>query len=209
MSNDLTKPNRSELAPSVQQDAQKIFNIDTIKQFTNQPTQIFTSTGLPGTPGYKATPLSFSRDYYNLIVYGQEPMLADGHITYEKKRCLVEDDNIAPELKAKYSPLTPEIIEELKTFPCILASENHHAGWTDDNHFASFAQLVEVKNRSNGIELYYHPLFGIPQKRINELIFEFGICGKYRHSNELNHSHWSIKAIDLYEVLSEASLFPF
>ena len=71
------------------------------------------------------------------------------------------------------------------------------------------AQLTDIKNRSNGIELYFHPLFAISQARISELLFELGICGKYRRFNELNHSHWSVKAIDLMEVLSDAGLNPF
>ena len=37
-------------------------------------------------PGATPTPITYSRDYYNLIVYGQEPMLTDCHITFEKRR---------------------------------------------------------------------------------------------------------------------------
>ena len=149
MSNDLIKPAPSNLGAPINQDAQKIFNIQEIKQFTNQ-VQIMTSSGLPGSPGYKATPLSFSRDYYNLVIYGQDPFeITDCHITLQKNRCLVEEDNIAPELKKKYSPLSPEAIEELKTFPCILANENRHYGWADEDQYASFAQLQEIKKREN------------------------------------------------------------
>lgn len=206
MSKDLIQRTSSELAAP--QQAEKIYNVDNIQNF-HHTSQLFMMGGLPGMPGAAPTPVTYSRDYYNLIVYGQEPMLTDCHITFEKRRCLVEDDNITPELKARYSPLTPEIIEELKRFLCILACENRHNGWTDDDHFASVAQITDIKNRSNGIELYFHPLFAVPQARISELIFELGICGKYRKFNELNHSHWSVKQIDLMEVLNDAGLNPF
>ena len=213
MSNEIVPKNPSlpsvSSSASIQQDAEKIYNIDNIQAFHNHTSQILISTGLPGMPGYKPTPLTYSKDYYHLIVYGQEPLLTDCHITLEKCRCLVEEANIAPELKARYSPLTAEIIEELKGFLCILACENKHGGWTDEDHYASVAQLTDIKNRSNGIELYFHPLFAVPQARISELVFELGICGKYRKYNELNHSHWSVKQIDLIEVLRDHELLPF
>ena len=206
MSKDLIQRSQGELTTS--QQAENIYNVDNIQNF-HHTSQFFMMGGLPGMPATVPTPITYSRDYYNLIVYGQEPMLTDCHITFEKRRCLVEDDNIAPELKARYSPLTPEIIEELKSFLCILACENKYNGWTDENHFASVAQITGLKNRSNGIELYLHPLFAVPQARISELVFELGICGRYRRFNELNHSHWSVKQIDLMEVLNDAGLNPF
>ena len=214
MSNEIIQKQPGTLAnpeakPTIQQEAGKIYNIDRIGEFHAHTSQILISSGLPGMPGYTATPLTYSRDYYNLIVYGQEPMLADCHITFEKKRCLVELDNITEELRDRFSPLTAEIIEELKSFLCILACENKHSGWTDEDHYASVAQLTDIKNRSNGIELYFHPLFAVPQARISELVFQLGICGQYRKFNELNHTHWTVKAIDLMEVLGDAGLNPF
>ena len=206
MSNDLIKKETG--LPAIPQQAEKLYNIDNIQNF-HHTSQFFMLGGLPGLPGAAPTPVTYSRDYYNLIVYGQEPLLTDCHITFEKNRCLVEEDNITPELKARFSPLTLEIIEELKGFLCILACENRHYGWTEEDHYASVAQLLDVKNRSNGIELYLHPLFAVPQARISERVFELGICGKYRRFNELNHSHWTIKEINLMEVLGDAGLNPF
>lgn len=197
----------SQNALPIHQDAEKIFNIEKVEEFHSHTSQILISSGLPGTPGYTTAPLTYSRDYYNLIVYGQEPMLTDCHITLERNRCL--NGYITEELRNRFSPMTGDIIKEIKSFLCILASENHYYGWTDEDHFASIAQLTDVKSRSNGIELYFHPLFAVPQARIGELVFELGICGKYRKFNELNHSHWSIKGTNLMEVLIDAGLNPF
>ena len=47
------------------------------------------------------------------------------------------------------------------------------------------------------------------QERISQLVFELGICGRYKRFNELNHSHWTVKEIDLMEVLGDAGLNPF
>ena len=154
-------------------------------------------------------PISYSRDYYNLIVYGQDPMLTYCHITLERGRCLQEPGYITPELMERFAPLTPPIMDELKGFLCILASENKYYGWTHEDHYASVAQLTDIKIRTNGIELYLHPLFAVPQKKISELVFELGISGRYHKYNELNHSHWTIKEIDLIEVLGDAGLNPF
>ena len=206
MSNDLIQKPPAELASP--QRAEKIYNVDTIQNF-HHTSQFFMMGGLPGMPGAAPTPISYSRDYYNLVVYGQEPMLTDCHITLEKNRCLVEDAHITPELKERFSPLTPQICEELKGFLCLLACENHHYGWTDADHYASIAQLTDIKNRSNGIELYFHPIFVVQQARISELIFELGMNGRYKRYNELNHSHWTVKEIDLVEVLGDAGLNPF
>lgn len=207
MSKDLINQDTG-LVPQIPQTAKTIYNVDKIKNF-NHTSQIFVMGGLPGMPNATPTQITYSRDYYNLIVYGDEPMLTDCHITLDKDRCLVELQHITEELRDRFSPLTPEIIEELKGFLCILACENRHYGWTDEDHFASIALLTDVKNRSNGIELYFHPIFAVPQAKLSEKVFELGLSGRYKRYNELNHSHWTVKKIDLMEVLDDAGLNPF
>ena len=207
MDNEIRKPQARFTAVPVHQQAERIVNVEHADTVKTQNT-IIISSGLPGLPGTSAAPFRCSRDYYNLIVYGQEPLLQAGHITFEKSRCLVEKDNITPELKARFSPLSSAAIEELKTFLCIIACENHHYGWTDEDHYASVARLSDIKNRSNGIELYFQPIFAVPQAWLNEYAAALGICGSYRKFNELNHSHWTVKEIDLLEVLNDAGLNP-
>lgn len=206
MGNELIK--KEPGLPTTPQQAGKIYNVDNIQNF-HHTSQFFMMGGLPGMPSSEPTPIPYSRDYYNLVVYGQDPMLTDCHITFERGRCLQEIGYITPELMERFSPLTPEINEELKGFLCVLASENRHYGWTDEDHYASVAQLTDVKARSNGIELYFHPLFAVPQAKLSELVFELGISGRYHKYNELNHSHWTVKEIDLMEVLGDAGLNPF
>ena len=205
MSNDIIKEQAG--ISTLPQQAEKIYNLEKIQNF-HHTSQFFMMGGLPGIPGVTPTQITYSRDYYNLIVYGQEPLLTDCHITFEKDRCLVEPKHITEELRDRFSPLTAEIIEELKGFLCILACENKHYGWTDEDHYAAVAQLTDVKNRSNGIELYLHPLFAVSQARISERIFKLGIAGRYKRYNELYHSHWTVKEIDLIEVFDDAGLNP-
>lgn len=213
MSNEIIPKQPGALAdpsqPSVRQEAEKIYNIDRIGEFHAHTSQIVFSSGLPGKRGSKPSSVTYSKDFYNLIVYGNYPWFEEtDHITLTKNVVLVEDDNMDPELKAHFSPLTEEIVEELKSFLCILAYENPHGARTTDDHQAMVGQLLDVKKRSNGIEIYYHPLFYVEQQPLNLLTRELGIRGN-RGLNELGHSHWSIKAIDLIEVLRDSSLLPF
>lgn len=142
----------------VEQHADNIYNIDNIKSFQPSINQfiVISSNSIPGLPGFKLHERKKSFDHYNLIVYGDDPEVfrQQGHITLEKDRCLVEDAYISPEQKEKYYRLTEENIEELKSFPCIFASENKYYGKTDNNHYAFVGYLEDVKIRSNGIELY-------------------------------------------------------
>ena len=207
MGNELTNIGRQLPETPIHQQAERIINIEHAGAVTTQNT-IFFSSGLPGTPGYSVKPLSYSRDYYNLIVYGQDPLPESGHITLDKSRCLVESGSISPELKARFSPLSPEAIADLKSFLCIVAYENIHYGWTEETQYAYIAQLTDIKNRSNGIELYYRAILAVSQARLNEYAYQFGILGGYRKFNEFNRSHWTVKEIDLMEALNDTDLNP-
>ena len=208
---DLIKKDTAE-APVTQQ-ADRIVNISNLKELHNTTNKFYVTPAntLPGMPGYTPTEISYSHDYYNLIVYGDDPGIftQQGHITLDKERCLVEEVFISLDLKNKFSSLTQENIEELKNFPCILASENQCSGCTAENHYAAVGQLLDVKIRSNGIELYYRPIFVVSQEKINKLLPQLGIRGNYKKHNELNRSHWTVKKIDLIEVLDDAGLNPF
>ena len=205
MNNELINPSSSPLPTN--QSAEKIVNVERVDSI-NQTNQYYMMGALPGLPGSTPTPPLFSHDFYNLFVYGQEPFHTAGHITFEKDRCLMNENYIDPELKRRFSPLSDEAIAELKTFPCIIACENKHYGWTDEDHYASIGQLLDVKIRSNGIEVYFLPHFAVSQARLSDLAPQLGL-GYVRKFNEFNHSHWTVKAIDLLEVINDAGLNPY
>ncbi len=202
MKDDLIKPAASNLP--VQQNAEKIVNVEKLGTL-QQTNQFFVMNGIPGMPGVVPTAFNYSTTYYNLIVWGSEPFFEQKHVTITKDRALVEIGNITEELKSWLSPLTEEAIEALKTFPCIIANENKFYGKADEDQRAVLAFITDIVNRTNGIEIYFHPLYGIPQQRLNELHFELGINGTKSFS-EFNHSHWTVKEINLMEVLSENGL---
>ena len=90
----------------------------------------------------------------------------------------------------------------------MLATENHTYGKTDEDHYAAYGLIVDVKIQDNGIKVYYQILNWIPQQKINELRFELGIEG-CSGTNELNRMHWAIKKINAVEVLREAGIQVF
>ena len=202
MANDLINASGSLPAVPVTQQAEKITNIEQVGTL-HQTNQIYlVNSGILGVPGSTPVSVSLSRDYYNLIVWGSEPFFEQRHVTISEDRALV---GITPELKSWLSPLTVEAINALKSFPCIIANENLFYGRTDETQYALLAVITEIKKRSNGIEVYFHPFHGLPQKALNELRFELGIQDSSGF-NEFNRSHWTVKEIDLLEVLSDHGL---
>lgn len=139
-------------------------------------------------------------DYYNLIIVAGDELDGTGHVMVDKDRAITE--STSEELKKLYATLTPEAIEIIKTFPAIIATENHDYGKTDDNHYADYGIITDVKVQDNGIKVYYQLLNKIPQQKLNELLFELGIQGN-SNFNELNRMHWAIKRINMVEVLGE------
>lgn len=154
---------------------------------------------------YQNTPMqvTLNLDYYNLIVVAGDELDGTGHVMVDKDRAITE--STSDDLKKKYAALTPEAIAEIKMFPAIIATENHNYGKTDENHYAHYGIITDVKVQDNGIKVYYQMLNLIQQQKLNELMFELGIKGN-SNFNELNRMHWAIKKISMVEVLDESGI---
>lgn len=150
----------------------------------------------------QSTPLqvTLNLDYYNLIVIAGDELDGIGHVMVDKDRAITE--STSDDVKKKYAALTQDAITEIKMFPAIIATENHCYGKTDENHYAHYGIITDVKVQDNGIKVYYQLLNAIPQQKLNELINELGIQGN-SNFNELNRMHWAIKKINMVEVLGE------
>lgn len=53
----------------------------------------------------------------------------------------------------------------MKTYPAIIATENHSYGKTDADHYAAYGLIIDVKIQDNGIKVYYQILNWIPQQK--------------------------------------------
>lgn len=174
-------------------------------QVTNEYRPLIVFNNQPHGTATGGTAQEFNPEYYNLIVVadGDLDNGNSGHFLVDKRRAITE--STSQELKDAYAALTPQAIAGVKTFPAIIATENHDYGKTDDQHQAGYGIITDVKVQDNGIKVYYQILNWIPQQRLNELARELGL-GSATSFNELNRMHWTIKRINMVEVLREAGI---
>ena len=142
--------------------------------------------------GTKATS---NPDYFNLII-GYDPFPSD-HILVDKSRALTE--YISDEVKDEFAGWTPEKIEKIKKLPAIIAQEKDGS----DEQQAVFAFIRDVKIQDNGVKVYYQKYFPIPFSFLKDNLPELAM-----YLFELTRTHWTIKKIDLLEVMQDAGLFP-
>lgn len=146
---------------------------------------------------------SFNTDLYHLFVV--EDALS-GRFIIPSDRALTE--SISQPVKEKYACLSEEAINEIKSFPAIFATKNHHYGKTDDGHNARLGFITDVKIQDNGIKIRASYLFDVAQQKLNECREKLSIQGAPSF-NEFNRTHWTIKRVNLIEVLRDEGLFPF
>ena len=139
---------------------------------------------------------SLSTDFFNLII-GFDPF-STNRLVIERKRVLKE--YISDDVKEKFCDWTKETISEIKKLPTIIAQERD--GTTEQQ--AVFAFIREIKTQDNGIKIYFQKYFPIPFSFLYENMWELAIT----HKCELTRTHWTIKGVNLLEVMQDAGLFP-
>lgn len=135
-----------------------------------------------------------AHEFYNLIM-GYDPFGSD-HILVMKARALTE--YISDEAKEKFAGWTPEKIERIKKLPTIISMEKDGT----DGQQAVFAFITDVKVQDNGIKVYFQKYFPVPFSFLAENQSELAL-----HLFELTRTHWTIKKIDLLEVMQDAGVF--
>jgi hypothetical protein len=142
--------------------------------------------------GGKRTELS--RDYFNLII-GYDPFPSD-HILVERDRALTE--YITDEVKELFCGWTPEKIEKIKKLPAIITRERDRS---DEQQEAVFAFIKDVRPQENGIKVYFQKYYPIPLSLLWGNMRELAM-----YQFEFTRTHWTIKNIDLLEVLQDAGI---
>lgn len=143
-------------------------------------------------------------EYYNLFVVGGETFEVPFFLV-PKDRALTVQEGVAEEIHNQLAALTPEAIAEIKRFPSLFASENHHYGHTDPDHLALFGFVTDVKIQENSIKIYFQKCSCFQQQRLNEIAHRLEIRGKPSF-NELCRTHWTIKKINVVEELKAAGI---
>ena len=138
---------------------------------------------------------SLACEYFNLII-GYDPFEKD-YILVDRDRALTE--YMSDEMKAEFGKLTHEVIDKIKKLPAIIAQE-----WDrTDEQQAIFAFIKDVKVQDNGVKIRYTKFFPIPFNFIRENLDELAV-----YLFEIYRTHWSIKHVDLLDVMQEKGLFP-
>lgn len=152
----------------------------------------------------KSVTQKLNTEYYNLFVMKGETFEHNHFLV--PKNCALTKGTISDDLFERLASLTPEAIEEIKTFPALFASENTgYWGNTDPEQQTIYGLVTGIRVQDNGIMIYYQDLSFIPQQKINEISFELGM-GTPRAITTLNTTRWTIKKINLIEALTDARI---
>ncbi|ADG91949.1 Nucleotide-binding protein, predicted, TIR [Arcobacter nitrofigilis DSM 7299] len=131
---------------------------------------------------------------FNLIVLCGEDSWETSPIELNRSRLF---EYTVDEISERYIELTDEVINELKTYPCLFATEQEVSS-------TKIGYIKKISRRRDEIKIYFEiiELFSSIEKGwLKELSNELDIV-----KNELRRTHWSIKDEDLFEILLKKSL---
>lgn len=135
-------------------------------------------------------------DFYSLII-GVDPFEKD-HFTMMTVRALTESMN--EDMQKRFLPLTQEGIEEIKLRPVLIAQEC--ARRDTEGKEAAVGFIQDIQKRETGYEIYFQAPFRVDMEVVWQNMRELGIP----HPFELTRTHWTLKQIDLFEVLKDAGV---
>lgn len=147
---------------------------------------LFLSNGKRTTP----TP-----GYFNLIIGYNTP--DKDYVIIARQRALTK--YISEDVRSEFAGLDTEAVEKIKKMPAIISSERED----DDGQQAMFGFINDIRIQDNGIKIYFQRCFPVP--------FSFLIenqSAMAMHTFELTRTHWTIKKVDLFEVMQEAEVLP-
>ncbi|MDO4928654.1 MAG: hypothetical protein Q3976_06280 [Corynebacterium sp.] len=154
-------------------------------------------TIVPLTPGAGS-----SRDYYQLFVTG-DINLENQTLSIPAERALTE--SMSTSLKERLSPLDPEAIAELKTFPALFMEEKGHYGSASSEQCAAYGVVTSIRILMRCIKIDFLSLYRIPQQHLNEMLDFLDLAGS-KDFNELNRTHWAVKNVDLVNELRRSGI---
>ncbi|MCK9329095.1 MAG: hypothetical protein PHI01_05975 [Candidatus Izemoplasmatales bacterium] len=113
--------------------------------------------------------------------------------------------SISDEFKSRFACLNSKAIEEITTFPSIFANVNTVKGKSDSTQLAFYGRVYDVHILDEEIEISFLPTNPIPQKLLNNIVSEIAVDNR-PNFNEFDRTHWTIKPINIIEVLRKYRL---
>lgn len=152
------------------------------------------------------TSTQLSHEYYNLFVLGRDTQFDGliGSFIVQSDRVL-EKGYTEEKIRNQFIYLTEVDRETIKTYPALFMSENREYGEASANQMAYWGRVTNIYAHGKDTKIKYHFLKEIPQQKLNELSSELCLA-RARSFNELNHTHWAIKNVNLLEELSDAHI---
>lgn len=186
----------------ISQHANKLYNINHVEHITITPYPT-----VPTLDKGIATPTDgLMYDYYNLVVGSS--VIDSVFVKVDKKRA-IEAFYTEDELRDKYAYLSVDAIKEIQRFPILVVPEaKDYYGKASDDQYGYVGIIEKIRKDSCEIVLKckFEDKKPIPLKKISEVAFDLGIQSMDVAITELNHSHWSIKPVNLIEELTEAKI---
>jgi hypothetical protein len=142
---------------------------------------------------------SINHEFYNLFVVG-ENTLRDNTFLIGKTCALTISAGVAPEISRRFAALTPKAQNDIKTYPSLFASRNHHFGNTNTAHNAILGLVTDIEILDSNIRISFQGYCQIPQQRLIGLSETLQIQAAAM-ANEFDRPHWSIKPVPLVSEL--------
>jgi hypothetical protein len=180
----------------------QIGHVDTVNAYT---TVEMVALGMQPDGTIARMGSALSREYFNLFVVACGGRFEElvGSFLVMSQRALVYTDN---DIRERLIYLTDADRAEIQTYPSLFMYENADYGSAAPDQIAYFGRVTEIRpHGKDHIKVKYHLIKDISQQRLNELLMELNLGGTNRF-NELNHTHWAVKRVDLMDELNAAGI---
>ena len=143
-------------------------------------------------------------EFYNLFVIGGENFNS-GSFTISKVK-VFSTEYIEPGIKKQFSKMRDDsVVEQILSLPSLFMNENTDYMKSRPGQKALFGRVTDLTIEPNDIRISFHAETQIFQQNVTDISQSLGVISNPGYS-ELNHTHWTIKRIDLMKVLAETGL---
>jgi len=200
MSKDLQPIPPTGIQPTPENRTLNFGQVDTFVAHTDKVTTnvFFGGTGLPvDQAAYNAgLPPKMNTAFYNLFVVSNEAISQTGFYILKKDALQDTDDDVVTHL----IEFGESEIAAVRSFPTVVATQNHRCGATDATHQAAYGFINSIQMKDNTIQFGFTKLQDVPQCLLIEEAATLGI-GRASAYNEFDRPHWAVKRINIVEAL--------
>jgi len=141
---------------------------------------------------------SLSSERFNIFVLENEEF---NHNVFSMSKAKSMEQYTNEDDYQRYRLLTPDVMAELCSMPCIFAKRNKYFNRTDSSHPALLGKIKSIKNQGDTIQFEFEAFQTISQQTLNENVILLGIAYASLR-NEFDEEHWSVKRGNLLSSLA-------